>query len=556
MKKTIKLLICIIAIFLFYTVFIKVNAASAGLSVNKSQVEVGTTVNVSVNINAASWEIHVSGPVTGNYSDVSSDGNNTSRSESLSFTPSTPGTYTIELSGNVTDESSVDGKAINVGDKKNITVVEKSGQQSTNNNNNNNNANQNNQPVQEKDPTFTSTNQTMYTTGGINLRSSWSTNSAATSVPAGTEVTVTGTSTDKVNGYTWYRVTYNGQTKYVASGLLTATKPEEDKEKSTNKALKDLVVENYKLTPEFSPDTTKYSVTVDNKVDKLEISAITQDENAKVEITKNADFKVGENVVYITVTAEDGTTRLYTIAVTKTKDDAETSTDKLKLKKLEVKNASLSPSFDATTTNYTITMDDPASLKKEDITALAEDADAEVKVALSEMDANNERLITIMVEKGEGDDKQSGTYQITVKKAAFNPVNEIAKNKDNKIYYILGAIIGALLIFIIIIIVLLKKTSNDDDYDFQDEDELDDSYDYSLKNAIDEAKNETAEDINPQYDEIVENSNVKSQILNPTDYNVFEDQGNGVGAPEETRRYNFNDDDDFDPKPKKRGKHF
>ena len=85
---------------------------------------------------------------------------------------------------------------------------------------------------------------------------------------------------------------------------------------------------------------------------------------------------------------------------------------------------------------------------------------------------------------------------------------------------------------------------------------------YGVKNAvdgaIDEAKNETAEDINPQYDEIVENSNIKSQILNPTDYNVFEDQGNGVGAPEETRRYNFNDDDDddFDPKPKKRGKHF
>lgn len=457
--------------------------------------------------------------------------------------------------------SDSDGNPVTVESKStSIAGTKKETQNNTNNNNSNQNTNknnnQNNQPVQEKDPTFTSTNQTMYTTGGINLRSSWSTNSAATSVPAGTEVTVTGTSTDKVNGYTWYRVTYNGQTKYVASGLLTATKPEEDKEKSTNKALKDLVIENYKLTPEFSPDTTKYSVTVDNKVDKLEISAITQDENAKVEITKNADFKVGENVVYITVTAEDGTTRIYTIAVTKTKDDAETSTDKLKLKKLEVKNASISPSFDAATTNYTITMDDPASLKKEDITALAEDADAEVKVALSEMDANNERLITIMVEKGEGDDKQSGTYQITVKKAAFNPVNEIAKNKDNKIYYILGAIIGALLIFIIIIIVLLKKTSNDDDYDFQDEDELDDSYDYSLKNAIDEAKNETAEDINPQYDEIVENSNVKSQILNPTDYNVFEDQGNGVGAPEETRRYNFNDDDDFDPKPKKRGKHF
>ena len=538
-------------------------AANASISASSQKVNVGDKVTISASATGCLSELTVSGPgVSGRIDIVNTNLENETKSATYTLDTSSAGTKTVTITGSVVD---ADKTEVPISKSVTITVSEKANQPANNNNNsnnNNNNTNQNNQPTQTQQPaaTYTNTNQTLYIKNNdTNVRKEAVNGTVITSLKAGTSVQVTGTGS---NG--WSRVNINGQTGYIRSDLLTATKPEEkkeeekeeeNKEKSTNKALKDLVVENYKLTPEFSPEVTKYSVTVDNTVDKLEISAITQDEKAEAVITKNEDFKIGENVVYITVTAEDKTTRIYTIAVTKTKEGAET-TDKLRLKKLEVDNASLDPSFDADKTNYTITVSDPASLKKEDIIALAEDEDAEVKIALSDVDGNDERLITIMVEKGEGDTKQSGTYQITVKKAAFNPVAELAKNKDNKIYYILGAIIGVLLIFIIIIIILLKKTSNTDDYDIQDEDELDDNYDYSLKNAIDEAKNETAEEMNPEYDEIVENSNIKSQILNPTEYNVFDDQGDGVGAPEETRRYNFNDDDDFDPKPKKKGKHF
>ena len=77
------------------------------------------------------------------------------------------------------------------------------------------------------EPKFTDVNKTMYSTGEINLRASWSTSSAATLIDKGTELKITGTSSEKVNGYVWYRVNYNGTTKYVASYLLTNTKPEE-----------------------------------------------------------------------------------------------------------------------------------------------------------------------------------------------------------------------------------------------------------------------------------------------------------------------------------------
>lgn len=565
MKKSIKILVSLISIFIIYALFFKINAASASLNVSSSQVEVGTPVNITVNINAASWEIHVSGPVTGNYSDTSSDGNNTNKKEPLSFTPSAAGTYTVKLSGNVTDGSSNDGTAVNVSDTKTITVTEKKVEQPS-------------QPTQPttpavKDPTFTNTNKTMYTTSGCNLRSSWSTTSTATSVAAGTELTVTGVSTEKVNGYVWYRVNYNG-TKYIANFLLTDQKPaekpkeeenkddekkeDENKPKSTNKALKDLVIENYKLTPDFDPDVTKYTLEVGADVEKLDVSPITQDEKADAEVSGNTNLKVGNNTITVKVIAEDKTTRFYTITVTKTNKEEEENKTKLLLKQLEIKNATLTPNFSSDETNYTIAVSDPASIKAEDITAVAEDKDVEVQIALSDDSENNERVINIMLKKKDGEKELKGSYQIIVKKSSLSSIANIVNKKDNKIYYILGFIIGLLIVFIIIIIILLKKTSADeyDDYDVQDEDELDDNYDYSLKNAIDEANNEMVDDFNPEYDEMVENSSVKSQILNPKDYNVFKDSGDGVGVDDETKKYDFYGDDDFDAKTRKRGKHF
>lgn len=557
MKKTLKIIISLIVAFAVYMIFSTVNAASANLNVSSTQVEVGNTVNVSVGVNAAAWEIHLTGCVNGNYSDTSSDGNNTSfNTPTLSFTPTSAGTYKVSLSGNVTDESSNNGKATPIGDERTITVTEKATPQPA----------EPSQPAQPatKDPTFASTNKTMYTANDCNLRASWSTSSAATFVKAGTEVTVTGTSSEKVNGYVWNRISYNGQTKYVANFLLTATKPaEEDKdkededkkdEKSTNKALKDLVVENYKLTPDFDPETTKYTVDVTKEVEKLEITPILQDDKSKFEITGNENFKVGNNIVKITVTAEDGTNRIYTITVSKSNKngDEDATENGLKLSKLQIKDIKLDPEFKPETTNYSVVVSDPSSIKISDITAIAEDEDVEVTIAEAEADKNGNRVITIMLEDKDG--SKSGVYQITIKKGIINPITELQNNKNKKIYFLLGGIIAILVIAIIVVIILLKKTSNKDDFqDIKEADELSDDYDYSLKNAIDTANSEET----PEYDEMVEDSNVKSQILtNPTDYNVFEDSDNEVGVSDETKRYNMDDDEDFKPKGKKKGKHF
>ena len=116
---------------LFVTVvslsFYDVNAASGYLSVSASQVYVGDSFNVSVNVSStAAWNVHVnaSGPVSGcviNQVDATADAMNTNKTFSATCTATGTGTITVTLSGDVTDAS--DGNAVGLSGTKTVTVV-------------------------------------------------------------------------------------------------------------------------------------------------------------------------------------------------------------------------------------------------------------------------------------------------------------------------------------------------------------------------------------------------------------------------------------------------
>ena len=80
------------------------------------------------------------------------------------------------------------------------------------------------------------------------------------------------------------------------------------------------------LAETFSPDTTTYTASVVHSVTKLTVSAYASHSAASVDITPSdaeaatghqVSLAVGENRVTITVTAEDGTTRVYTLTITR-----------------------------------------------------------------------------------------------------------------------------------------------------------------------------------------------------------------------------------------------
>ncbi len=89
----------------------------------------------------------------------------------------------------------------------------------------------------------------------------------------------------------------------------------EDDSRSDNAFLYSLSITPGTLEPEFSPYTTTYSAQVDEDVTKITVDATADDVNADVSVWGANDLALGENLVQVSVTAENGNVRYYDIHV-------------------------------------------------------------------------------------------------------------------------------------------------------------------------------------------------------------------------------------------------
>jgi len=92
-------------------------------------------------------------------------------------------------------------------------------------------------------------------------------------------------------------------------------KEDEDSEANTLKeGLKDIVINNYTLSPSFSQDVYSYEVDINEVVEKLEIDTETTSDDIEVEIAGNENLKQGENIITLLVyNKKDDTTSTYQI---------------------------------------------------------------------------------------------------------------------------------------------------------------------------------------------------------------------------------------------------
>lgn len=91
-----------------------------------------------------------------------------------------------------------------------------------------------------------------------------------------------------------------------------------DNAEEANANLEILAIENTLLTPPFDANETRYETEVPNDTEKLNIFAVPENENAKIEVTGGSNLKEGDNNVIIAVTAENGyTVKEYKINVHK-----------------------------------------------------------------------------------------------------------------------------------------------------------------------------------------------------------------------------------------------
>ena len=92
-----------------------------------------------------------------------------------------------------------------------------------------------------------------------------------------------------------------------------------------NANLETLAVRQATLTPEFNNDITKYNIEISNNVNKIDILAIPERENATVEIIGNTEMKIGDNKIQIKVHAQDKiSSKKYEINVHRRNQEEET----------------------------------------------------------------------------------------------------------------------------------------------------------------------------------------------------------------------------------------
>lgn len=126
----------------------------------------------------------------------------------------------------------------------------------------------------------------------------------------------TGSSNITVKSYGAFDINENKMSVSVSSKTISViTQAQLEASYSKNNYLKSLSVEGLKLDSEFSKDKTEYKVEADSNTEEIKIKAIADD--SKASITGNGTHSVseGENKFNITVTAENGSTKTYTLIV-------------------------------------------------------------------------------------------------------------------------------------------------------------------------------------------------------------------------------------------------
>lgn len=187
-----------------------------------------------------------------------------------------------------------------------------------------------------------------------------------------------------------------------SSSTSSTTKTEEKKD--SNALLKELVINNNKMT--LSNDTLSYNYTVLYEVEDIDIKAVAKSDKAKVKIEGNTGLEVGKNTVIITVTAEDGTEKVYLINVTK-KEKNQLLSDDSTLSTLEIKGHDIK--FDPNNKKYEVKISNETAL---DIDYITSNENANV-VITGNRKLKNGSVVTVEVTAENG---TKSKYEITVKK--------------------------------------------------------------------------------------------------------------------------------------------
>ena len=190
--------------------------------------------------------------------------------------------------------------------------------------------------------------------------------------------------------YTNYTITVN-RAKH--------TEPEPTPTKSGDSTLKSLGVSGYSYSPKFDPNTTTYSMTVSNGITGLYVQAVPNDSKATLEIEGDDHWKVGQNTIKITVTAEDGSKTVYKVNVTRESEKKKSSDKNVDFR---INNPhTITPEFANDKDEYEVTV--PYDITKLDLSVVPYDSNTKVSISGNEKfttEGENEVKIKVTAEDG------------------------------------------------------------------------------------------------------------------------------------------------------------
>jgi hypothetical protein len=190
--------------------------------------------------------------------------------------------------------------------------------------------------------------------------------------------------------------------------------------KSSNANLKKLLPNYEGLSPNFNPNITKYSLTVPATATNLGLTVAVEATGAKYWISGEDNLKMGDNTVTVTVTATDGTKKVYTIIVTKAADVEKANAY---LSSIVVDGKTLSPAFTAENLEYDIGTV-ASDVEKLTVLAYAQNENSKVEITGNDSLVEGENIIKILVTAADGTTTKEYTLKVNKEIAKVTGVNE------------------------------------------------------------------------------------------------------------------------------------
>ena len=203
---------------------------------------------------------------------------------------------------------------------------------------------------------------------------------------------------------------------------------------STENKLESLTVDNATISPAFSANTTSYTASVPFSVSKLDVKAKAADSKAKVSISSPNLKAGGTTKVTVTVTAESGAKKTYTISVKREADPNYQASGNNELSNIIVEGFLLSPKFDTNTYQYVVWA--PYETTSVTVKGTASDKKASVEVVGGDnLAAGQDNTVKVICTAENGDKKE---YTVIVKRAAGHdgsvdekPQEPVTDTQDN-----------------------------------------------------------------------------------------------------------------------------